>query len=252
MLSTPYIQLSVVIPAFNEISRLPGTLRHTIEYLAAQSYISEILVMDDGSTDGTGRLVREWPRSTVPVRLLTHPDGLNHGKGAAVKRGMLAAQGAFRLFMDADNSTTIDQVEGFWRFFEKGYDLVIGSRNVEGSRVEVHQAIYKEWAGRLGNKIIQVFAVPGIRDTQAGFKMFTRVCAEEVFGRLTIERWGYDIEALVIARCRRFRIMETPITWINAPGSKVGLSSYFQVLAEVWRIRSNMRAGRYNDHAKSQ
>ena len=240
-----YVQLSVVIPAFNEELRLPETLRYTVEYLTARPYTSEILVVDDGSTDNTGQIVRQWPCTTVSVRLLTQPDGLNHGKGSAVKRGMLAAQGAFRLLMDADNSTTIDQVESFWKFFEKGYDLVIGSRNVEGSRVEVHQAIYKELAGRLGNWIIRVLAVPGISDTQAGFKMFTRECAETVFGRLSVERWGYDVEALVIARCRRYRMAEIPITWINAPGSKVGLGSYFQVLGEIWRIRRNMLAGRY-------
>ena len=245
MLNPSYIQLSVVIPAFNEELRLPGTLRHAVEYLAARPYTSEILIVDDGSTDDTGQIVREWPPSTVPVRLLTHPDGRNHGKGAAVKRGMLSAQGAFRLFMDADNSTTVDQVERFCGFFEKGYDLVIGSRSVPGSRVEVHQPIYKELAGRLGNWIIRVVAVPGISDTQAGFKMFTRECAEEVFGRLTVDRWGYDIEVLAIARCRGYRIREIPITWINAPGSKVGLSSYLEVLAETVRIRRNMSAGRY-------
>ncbi len=245
MPNPPYIQLSVVIPAFNEELRLPETLRSTLEYLGGRPYSCEVLVVDDGSSDNTGQIVREWPDSSIPVRLLAQPDGLNHGKGAAVKLGMLAAQGAFRLFMDADNSTTIDQVEHFWRFFEKGYDLVIGSRNVEGSRVEVHQAIYKELAGRLGNWIIRVLTVPGISDTQAGFKMFTRECAETVFKRLSINRWGYDVEALVIARCHRYRIAEIPITWINAPGSKVGLFSYFQVLTEIWRIRRNMLAGRY-------
>jgi dolichyl-phosphate beta-glucosyltransferase len=238
-------RLSVVIPAFNEELRLPETLRHTVEYLADQRYHSEILVVNDGSTDGTEGIVAQWPESAVSLRLLNHPDRRNHGKGAAVKRGMLEGRGDFRIIMDADNSTTIEQIDRFWKFFEEGYDVVIGSRNVAGAQVVVHQALLKELAGKFGNWIIRLFAVPGISDTQAGFKMFTRRCAETVFPRLTIDRWGFDIEILAIARQHDYKILEAPIRWINAPGSKVSLKSYFQVLSEVGRIRRNVRAGVY-------
>jgi dolichyl-phosphate beta-glucosyltransferase len=240
------VRLSVVIPAFNEEGRLPSTLDHAATYLSRQSFAAEVLVVDDGSRDATADVVRRLAeRTSVPLFLQSQPDGANHGKGAAVRLGMTRARGEFLLFMDADNSTTLDQVERFWPWFERGYDVVIGSRNVPGSLVPVRQARYKELAGRAGNWIIRAMAVPGIRDTQAGFKMFTRRAAETVFSRQSIDRWGADDEILAIARIHGLRVREVPITWINAPGSKVGFRSYFEVLIEVWRIRRNVRAGRY-------
>jgi dolichyl-phosphate beta-glucosyltransferase len=189
--------------------------------------------------------VREQSSGSIPVRLLTHPDGANHGKGASVKCGMLAARGAYRLFMDADNSTTLDQIENFWPLFKQGYKLVIGSRALKNSVIGVHQARYKEIAGRLGNWIIRSFAVPGISDTQAGFKMFCAEEAEAIFSRQTINRWGYDIELLAIAQLYHYQIGEVPITWINAMGSKVTLGSYVEVLEEIRHIRRNLKAGIY-------
>jgi dolichyl-phosphate beta-glucosyltransferase len=244
-MNQPGIRLSVIMPAYNEELRLPRTLRQTIEYLKAQPYSSEILVVNDGSTDGTERIVRDTCSDPVPVWLLAHADGANHGKGASVRLGMLQARGAYRLFMDADNSTTLDQVERFWPFFSRGYDVVIGSRALEGSVIGTHQAWHKELAGRLGNWIIRALVVPGIRDTQAGFKMFAGEKAEMIFSRQTIERWGYDIELLAIARAQGCRIGEVPITWINALGSKVSLRAYFEVLGEVWNVRRNLKAGLY-------
>jgi dolichyl-phosphate beta-glucosyltransferase len=239
------IRLSVIIPAYNEELRLPHTLAQSIEYLQSQPYSSEILVVNDGSTDATNRIVREQSSGSIPVRLLTHPDGANHGKGASVKCGMLAARGAYRLFMDADNSTTLNQIENFWPLFKQGYKVAIGSRALKESVIGVRQARYKEIAGRLGNWIIRTFAVPGISDTQAGFKMFCAEEAEALFSRQTIDRWGYDIELLAIAQLCRYRIGEVPITWINAIGSKVTLGSYMEVLGEVRHIRKNLKAGVY-------
>lgn len=239
------LRLSVVIPAYNEELRLPATLEQSIAYLRAQSYGSEILVVDDGSADRTAEIARRRRSGPIPVRLLAHPDGLNHGKGASVRLGMLAADGAHLLFMDADNSTTLGQVERFWPYFDKGYDVVIGSRALEGSVIPVRQARCKELAGRMGNWFIQTFAVPGIADTQAGFKMFTRRAADIIFPRQTLTRWGYDIELLAIAQAHGCLIAEAPITWHNAPGSKVTAGSYLEVLGEVWRIRRNLRAGLY-------
>jgi dolichyl-phosphate beta-glucosyltransferase len=158
---------------------------------------------------------------------------------------MLQSRGEFRLFMDADNSTTLEQVAGFWPHFERGCNVVIGSRALENSIIAKHQAKYKECAGRIGNWVIRTLAAPEIRDTQAGFKMFTAEMAEKIFPRLTIERWGADIEMIVVARLLGGRIREVPITWLNAAGSKVTLASYLQVLGEVLRIRCNIAAGRY-------
>ncbi len=245
MPSLSTIRLSVVIPAYNEEARLPGTLRLSAEFLGSQPYSAEIIVVDDGSRDGTPQVVQEQAGRPVSVRLVSHPDMANHGKGAAVRLGMQEAKGEFRLFMDADNSTTLEQVERFWPCFEEGFDVVIGSRKVAGANVAVHQPYYKEVAGRLGNWVVRTLAVPGICDTQAGFKMFTRKSAEIIFPRLTLDRWGFDIEILAIARRHGCRIREMPITWINAPGSKVGFGSYFQVLSEVLHVRRNLKSGRY-------
>ena len=246
MPSQSTVRLSVVIPAYNEEARLPGTLRQSAAYLGLQPYSSEIIVVDDGSSDGTPQVVQEQSSHPVSVRLVSHADMANHGKGAAVRLGMQEAKGAFRLFMDADNSTTLDQVERCWPCFEEGFDVVVGSRKVAGAIVAVHQPYYKEIAGRLGNWFIRTLAVPGICDTQAGFKMFTRKSAEIIFPRLTLDRWGFDIEILAIARRHGCWIREVPITWINAPGSKVSFGSYFEVLSEVLHVRRNLKSGRYD------
>jgi len=245
MTGSARIHLSVIIPAYDEELRLPGTLKNVVQYLSGQTYRSEVVIVDDGSTDGTAAVTRSLCSGPVPVRVCSHPDGANHGKGAAVRLGMREACGDFRLFMDADNSTTVDQVAGFWPAVEQGYDLVIGSRKARGANVVVHQAWYKELAGRLGNLVIRVLAVPGVSDTQAGFKLFTRQCVERVFPRLTIDRWGFDIEILAVARSLGMRIQELPIAWINSPASKVGALSYFEVMAEVWHIRRNLKSGTY-------
>jgi len=237
--------LSVVIPAYNEERRLPATLDDVLTTLQARPYTSELLVVNDGSSDRTSEVTRSRTGGPVPVRLLVHPSGENRGKGASVRRGMLAAVGRYRLFMDADNSTTVDHVDHFWQFLDQGYDIVIGSREAEGAVVAVHQAWYKELAGNLGNVLVRLLAVPGVYDTQAGFKLFTARTVEDIFPRLTIDRWGFDIEILAVARHLGYRVLEAPITWVNDPESKVGLSSYFEVLGEVWRIRRNLRSGRY-------
>lgn len=242
----PGVKLSVVIPAYNEERRLTKTLDDVLRYLGAQAYRSEVIVSDDGSTDRTADLVRAVASGSVALRLVQAGDKKNHGKGAAVRRGMLSARGAYRLFMDADNSTSVNHVERFWTFFQAGYDVVIGSRDVPGAVVAVHQTWYKELAGNLGNVVVRSLAVPGMYDTQAGFKMFTERVVTDVFPKLTIDGWGFDVEILAVAREKGYRIKEAPITWLNDPESKVRAAAYFEVLGEVWRIRRNLRAGIYD------
>jgi dolichyl-phosphate beta-glucosyltransferase len=239
------VRLSVVIPAFNEALRLPRTLSDVLAYLARQPYRAEIVIVDDGSTDDTARLVREWPAAGAALRLLAHPDGRNHGKGATVRRGMAAAVGQYRLFMDADNSTTIDHLDAFWPWTEQGYDVVIASRDIRGAKVVIHQPWYKELGGKVGNLIIRLLAVRGIADTQAGFKMFSARCIEAILPRLTIDRWGFDVELLVAARCNGFQVKELPIVWRNDANSKVPAGAYFEVLGDVWRVHRRRQAGWY-------
>ena len=152
----------------------------------------------------TARLVREWNAPPGVLRVINHPDGRNHGKGATVRRGMADASGRYRLFMDADNSTTLDHIETFWPWFDQGYDVVIGSRGIAGAHIVIHQPWHKELGGKIGNRIIRNLAAPGIADTQAGFKMFSARCIEDILPRLTIERWGFD-RRQALSSGKRFR-----------------------------------------------
>lgn len=236
--------LSVVIPAYNEEKRLPATLKSTQTYLARQSFSWEIAVVSDGSRDGTADAVRAASLLDSRIRLLQYTQ--NHGKGYAVRFGLTRTKGKYRLFMDADNSTTIDHIEQFLPWFQKGYDVVIGSRDIEGAEIQVHQAWWKEKLGDLGNLWIRFWAVPGIKDTQAGFKIFSSKAADLVFPRLTIDRWGFDVEALAVARRKGFRIAELPIHWANDPNSKVSPRAYLDVLKEVVQVRLNIWKGIYD------
>lgn len=238
------IFLSVVIPAYNEEARLARTLRATVGYLRRQNYTWEVAVVNDGSSDATADVVRAMAVQQSNVRLLQY--GHNRGKGYAVRYGLLHTTGTFRLFMDADNSTTIDHVGRFLPLFDFGFDGVLGSRDVAGARIAVHQPKWKELLGDLGNLWIQAWAVPGIKDTQAGFKIFRDYVVEKVVPRLTINRWGFDVELLAVARRRGFRLSEQPITWQNDPNSKVGLRAYLGVLREVVQVRLNMWRGTYD------
>ena len=243
------IFLSVVIPAYNEELRLPQTLTAVTDYLKLQPYSWEVAVVDDGSSDGTCQVVDRAAAADNRVRLVQYDTPGNRGKGYAVRRGMLHTSGKYRLFMDADNSTTIDHFEQFRPFFEAGNAVVIGSRAAKGAEIEVHQAAWKEFLGVLGNRWIRLWAMPGIQDTQAGFKVFTGEAAQNVFPRLTIDRWGFDVEALAVARRQGYKIAERPIHWANDPNTKVRFTTYLEVLMEVVKIRWNIWRGVYDSPA---
>ncbi|HLC48798.1 MAG TPA: dolichyl-phosphate beta-glucosyltransferase [Candidatus Andersenbacteria bacterium] len=243
-MNNPLPYLSVVIPAYNEEKRLPHTLRATIGYLKKQPYTWEIAVVNDGSSDKTADIVRSMGIEDPRVRLLHY--GGNKGKGYAVRYGMTHVQGEIRIFMDADNSTGIEHAEKFIPLVAQGFDVVIGSRDVAGAEISVHQPKWKELLGDLGNIWIQFWAVPGIKDTQAGFKLFTKKASDAVFPYLTIDRWGFDVEALAVARMKGYKISEQPVRWINDPNSKVSGSAYLEVLKEVVQVRLNMTKGIYN------
>lgn len=245
-MNNPSPYLSVVIPAYNEEKRLPHTLRAVLEYLKKQSYEWEIAVVNDGSHDNTASVVKNFSVEDPRVQLLAY--GENKGKGFAVRYGMTHAQGEIQVFMDADNSTSIDHIEKFIPYTKNGFDVVIGSRDVEGADISVHQPKWKELLGDLGNIWIQFWAVPGIKDTQTGFKLFTKKASKDVFPYLTIDRWGFDVEALAVARMKGYKISEQPVRWINDPSSKVSGSAYLEVLKEVVQVRLNMTRGIYNTH----
>lgn len=238
------IYLSVIIPAYNEENRITKTLESIARFLADQNYKSEVLVIGDGATDGTMEIARSFFGKIRNLRVIENKE--NHGKGYVTRQGMLEAKGERRVFMDADNSTSLDQIDRFLPFFEQGYDVVIGDRDLAESKIAVHQSKFKEVLGNFGNFLIQSLAVPGIKDTQCGFKVFNKEASERIFGRMTINRWGFDIEALALALKFGFKIKTVPITWVNDSNSTVKLSGYINTFIELARIKWNLMAGKYN------
>jgi glycosyltransferase involved in cell wall biosynthesis len=239
--NTPY--LSLIIPAYNEEERIGKTLRLVDEYLTKQPYSYEIIVVNDGSTDKT----REVVNGLLPlIKNLKFIDNtVNRGKGAVVKQGMLQAGGEIRLFMDADNSTSIEQVEKMFPEFKKGAEVVIGSRRVPGAVIAVHQNFIRETMGRIFNLLVRLIAGLPYKDTQAGFKAVTARAAKEIFSRQTIERFAFDVEMLVIARRLGFKIAEVPIRWVNDPKTHVKIKNMIEMLFEVLKVRINLLLGRY-------
>ena len=214
-------RLSVVIPAYNEASRIERTLQRVVEYLDARGEPYEILVVSDGSDDDTEAIVQRFAARAPQARLLAYQP--NRGKGYAVRYGMLRARGERILFSDADLATPIEELEKLLPAIEAGADIAIGNRPLRDSKLEVRQPLYREMLGRLFNKAVQLLAVRGIQDTQCGFKLFTRRAAHEVFSRCRLDGFSFDFEALVIARDLGLKVAEVPIRWRHQEGSKVVL-----------------------------
>lgn len=239
------MRLSIIIPAYNEEKRIGGTVLAIDEYLGKQDYDYEIIVVNNRSTDRTAEAVKELQQNAPHLKLLNEP---RPGKGYAVTTGMLAAQGDYRLFTDADNSTSIDHLEKFLPYFQQDYQIVIGSLAVKGAEILQGggEPLWRVIMGKLGNKWIQIFAVWGISDTQRGFKIFTAEAAQKIFPRLTIFGWGFDVEALAIAQLFSYKIKELPVTWNNNPDSKVNVWAYPQVLLQTLKVRFNLLIGKYD------
>lgn len=237
--------LSVIIPAFNEVERrLEATLCEISEYLQKQPYQSEIIVVNDGSTDDTVRTVKRIMEKIPNLRLVTGMK--NQGKGWAVQKGMYEARGERRLFMDADNATSIDHVEKVFPWMNEGYEVVIGSRSVKGTVITERQPLYKEWLGKLGNVITRICVLEEIRDTQCGFKCMTKNAAQAIFARTKIHRAGFDIEMLVLAKKLGYNIKEVPIRWHDDARTRFRWYDYLKTLWEVIKIRWWLWSGEYD------
>ena len=228
----------MVVPAFNEAERLPRTLERIASYLAGRPGGYELLVVDDGSTDATAERA-----STGGATVLRN--ATNRGKGFAVRRGMRAAGGERRLMSDADLSTPIEELGRLAARMDEGYDVVIGSRALPGARIEVRQPFYRENMGRLFNLFVRALAVPGLKDTQCGFKLFTAAAAEAVFSAARLDGFSFDVEALFLARKKGYRIAEVPVVWRNDAASRVSLLRGSLAFPDLLRIRANDWAGRY-------
>lgn len=238
----PY--LSIIIPAYKEENKIGNTLLEIDRYLSQQNYTYEIIVVNDGSTDKTVDIVKKFTQLVKNLRLIDNK--INHGKGWVVKQGMLAAQGEYRLFVDADNAITMDHLDAFWPYLKQGYDIVIGSIEVKGAKIEEHAAWYRRILGKWSKYLIRFLTVWEIHDSQRAFKLFPAKVAEDVFKHQTIERWGFDFEIIVIAKKLGYKIKELPVTWINPAESTVTLGSYFKTLKELLKVKWNLIRRKYD------
>jgi dolichyl-phosphate beta-glucosyltransferase len=230
-------KLSVIIPAYNEEQRLPATLDRIAAYLETQPWLYEIVVADDGSSDGTCGVVEAAIARNPSIRLVRYTP--NRGKGYAVRYGMPRARGECLLMCDADLSTPIEEVEKLWKRLDDGAEIAIGSRALRESNLAVHQPFLREMIGRAFNLVVRLLAVPGIADTQCGFKLFRREAALALFPQLTLDGWCFDVETLYLARRLGYRIDEVPVTWVNSPNTKVNvLRDFRRTVSELLRIRS--------------
>jgi dolichyl-phosphate beta-glucosyltransferase len=234
-------ELSVVFPAYNEAGRLPRTLETVRAWLDAQGRDYELVVVDDGSRDATVARARE----AGGRRLVVLSNERNRGKGYSVRRGMLAARGRRRLMSDADLSTPIEELPRLWARMDEGADVVIASRALEGSRIEVRQGAFRENMGRAFNLLVRALVLPGLRDTQCGFKLFSAAAAEAAFSRTRLDGFAFDVEALFIARQLGFQVAELPVVWRNDAATRVGWWKGMVAFSDLVRIRAHGLRGRY-------
>ncbi len=227
--------LSIIIPAYNEEKRLPKTLAQVVDFLGKQSYQSEVIVVDDGSSDDTVGIVKEFASKNSRVKLISNKE--NHGKGYVVKKGMLASSAQRRLFMDADGSTPISEIYKLNSYIDQGYDIAIGSRRVAGSDVKEDQPLHRIFLGWLFRELVDFILPLGVVDSQNGFKMFNEKSATSLFNNQSVDGWAFDVEILYMAKCAGFKVVEVPIVWVNDKETKVTLKSMVKMLWEVIRVR---------------
>lgn len=246
MAKKPY--LSVVIPAYKEKDRIGTNLLEIEKFLSAKEYDYEILVVVDGSPDNTAEVAKNYASQVTNLRVIANKQ--NHGKGYVVRQGLMESKGEYIVFLDADGSTSITHVDKFLPQFDKGFDVVIGSRKIKGSYVQVHQPKYREIMGEGGNWLIRI--VLGLwlyPDTQCGFKMLSRKAAQEVASRMVVDRFGFDFELIILAHKLGFKVKQMPVRWLNEEGSTVGLTGpngFIQVLIDLFKTKWRLMSGAYD------
>lgn len=233
------MKISVVVPAYNEANRIPPTLDRIASYMPERHPDYEIIVVDDGSTDGTGAVVRE--RFATNPRVAVVDYGGNRGKGYAVRYGMSRAKGDLVVFSDADLSTPIEEIEKMLPLVDQGYDIVIGSRAHAQADIREHQPLYRELGGKLFNLLVRLVVMPGLHDTQCGFKLFRRATTAPILPHLRIDGFAFDVEILAFARAAGLRIAEVPVVWINSATSRVRMSAASRAYLDLIGIRLRAR-----------
>ncbi len=240
------MKLSIIIPAHNEEKRLPASLREVLRFLQSQSYRSEVLVVENGSTDATAQVVESIMQEDSSLRLLREDEA---GKGLAVRRGILEAAGEYVFICDADLSMPIEEVSRFLPPQLTAFDVAIGSREIPGA-VRYNEPALRHWIGRIFNLLVRWLAVPGFHDTQCGFKCLRREVAQDLFAVQHIQGWGFDVEILFLALKRGFRIVEVPISWYYNADTRIRMGrDSLQMFSDIWRIRAGWRKGHYEAQA---
>ena len=237
--------LSVIIPAHNEENRLPGTLEQVFHFLEKQSFTSEVIIVENGSADKTLEVAQKFAEAHKNFRVMQS----ERGKGAAVQRGMLEAQGEHLFMCDADLSMPVEEMSKFIPPVLQGFDIAIGSREAKGA-VRYNEPPYRHLGGRGINFIVQLLILPGLNDTQCGFKCFRADMAKDIFQKQTLHGWSFDIELLHIARRRGYRVQEIPIHWYHFADSKVSaLRDAVRMIQDIFRIHANTWRGMYDRNA---
>lgn len=243
-METPF--LSIIIPAHNEALRLPKTLERVAAFVRAQSYPCEVLVVENGSKDDTAAIARAWQEHLPELRVLSLDQP---GKGNAVKAGMLAARGACRYMADTDLSVPLEEIPRFLDAMQAGAQVAIGSREAPGA-LRLGEPFYRHWSGRVFNLLVRWWVLPGIQDTQCGFKCFSAKAAEALFPLQTMDGWSFDVEVLAAAQQNGYRVQEVPVTWTYGAGSRIKpLRDAAALVWELWKIRANARRGAYRARA---
>ena len=239
----PY--LSIVFPAYNEADKIEKNLTTIISFFDKKDFPYEVVVVEDGSKDKTLTILQTMAQKFPQLRVLANSK--NMGKGASVKKGILATRGKFILFSDADLATPIAEFDEFLPYLEKGFDIVIGSRWLPSSNVECKQKFTRRFFGNCFYFLIHHFVLPGITDTNCGFKAYRRKAAREIFQKQKLSRWGFDTELLFIARKKGFKIKEVPVSWFAVETSTVKIKrAIFETLIELFKIKLNSWRGVYD------
>ena len=239
---------SIVIPAYNENRRIAASLDQVFAFLQAENWDAEVIVVNDGSRDDTAEIVRGYAQRHPAVRLVENPG--NRGKGYSVRNGMLHAGGAFVLFTDADLSAPIAEAEKLFAALRAGADVAFGSRWARRELQMIAQPFYRRVLGRIFNLLLRVMLGLPYKDTQCGFKAFTRAAAQAVFPRQTRERWGFDPEILYIARRQGLKVVEVPVEWSHAGYSQLHpFRDGMRMFHDILRVRWNAWMGRYRSAA---
>src|SRR6266478_4929558 len=235
---------SIIIPAYDESARIGATLATVLAYAEARGWDAEVIAVDDGSRDNTVEIVRSYAQSNPRLRLLENPG--NRGKGYSVRNGMLHAQGEILLFTDADLSSPIEEAEKLFAALENGADIAIGSRWLQSDLQTQRQPLHRQLFGRVFNMLLHIILGLSFKDTQCGFKAFTRPAAETIFPLQNIERWGFDPELLYLAKKFKLKAVEVPVAWAHREGTRINpLRDGAKMFLEMLKIRWNALTGKY-------